>query len=142
MDTIDWSAEIIEHFEPDKNDPRWPTACDRCHEQFRPDDYWQIFCDWIFKISDTGQEMPFRDLPPGAMFNCHWSPQTGPDGIACTVRLPDGTNWNIDGSAHGGGKSTPNAWTRTGTPPNISASPSILTSGYHGWLQNGVLTEC
>ncbi len=35
-------------------------------------------------------------------------------------------------------------WTVTGTPPNISVSPSIKlgTDGHlwHGWLQNGILT--
>lgn len=34
------------------------------------------------------------------------------------------------------------AWTVTGDPPNITVSPSINAVGdYHGWLQNGVLSD-
>lgn len=33
-------------------------------------------------------------------------------------------------------------WTVNGDPPNISVSPSINAVGdYHGWLQNGVLSD-
>lgn len=33
-------------------------------------------------------------------------------------------------------------WTVTGEPPNITVHPSIRhIGGYHGWLQNGVLSD-
>lgn len=58
------------------------------------------------------------------------------------VVLPSGQWWCIDQRAfdgqngwHGEG------WSLTGEIPNITASPSINTHGYHGFLQNGVLTD-
>lgn len=57
----------------------------------------------------------------------------------CVV-LPNGQWWVVDSLAfsaeqghHGEG------WTITGTPPLITATPSISTKGYHGFLENGVL---
>ena len=48
--------------------------------------------------------------------------------------LVDGKCWK-DGKAYGG-------WTVTGDAPNITISPSINIGGnYHGWLQNGVISE-
>jgi hypothetical protein len=43
-------------------------------------------------------------------------------------------------------RTTPNpdraGWTVTGEPPQITVSPSINVVGsYHGWLQNGILSE-
>ena len=33
-------------------------------------------------------------------------------------------------------------WTCTGEPPNVTVHPSINYGGlYHGWLQNGVLSD-
>jgi hypothetical protein len=39
-------------------------------------------------------------------------------------------------------KDNTRGWTITGEPPNLTASPSIDIKGkYHGWLQNGVLSD-
>jgi hypothetical protein len=52
------------------------------------------------------------------------------------VRTPAG-DWWVDGMIEGPG------WQRTGTPPYVSAKPSIIlirgALEYHGWLQDGLL---
>jgi hypothetical protein len=83
-----------------------------------------------------------HDFGPGAMYDATpWTPGTwrGPDGRCWAIVLPPAGRsdfWLIDGEASGGGR-----WTRTGTPPVISVTPSILTPNYHGFLQGGVLTD-
>lgn len=62
---------------------------------------------------------------------------------ALFIQLPDGV-WCIDGLASG--DPTKKGWTVTGEPPLITAQPSINSNpgypdGYHGFLQNGVLTD-
>ena len=83
------------------------------------------------------------------MWYADWMGQNyiGPDGHALVVRTPSG-DWAVDGPSSGGGK-----WTRTGTVPNITVTPSIvmgphkdaegkiLKPGYHGWLRDGALHE-
>jgi hypothetical protein len=146
LDTIDYHEDIIHvQDQPPHDDPRWPAKCEKCDYVFKDDDYWQVFCDWIYRNAETGEELSFRDLPIGAMYHADWYPDDyrGPDGLALTVILPDKTPWTIDGYANPEGQARiPHAWTRTGVPPKISASPSILTKGYHGWLKDGVLTAC
>lgn len=144
-DIIEWHEPIIAVQEgPPRDDPRWPTECDRCGYKFLETDHWQVFTDAIYRNSETGQEFFMRELPVGAMYNSHWLPDhhKGPDGMALTVVLPDRTPWVIDGSAYDNGRAIPKAWTRTGTIPNISVTPSILTPRYHGWLKAGVLHPC
>jgi hypothetical protein len=143
-DIIEYHSDIIEvQDQPPHDDPRWPSKCEKCDYVFTDADNWQIFCDWIYQNTDTGEEVAFRDLPVGAMYDSDWYPPDyrGPDGLALTVILPDKTPWVIDGYASGPPR-VPHAWTRTGIPPKVSASPSILTPGYHGWLKDGVLTDC
>jgi hypothetical protein len=62
---------------------------------------------------------------------------------ALFIQLPDGV-WCMDGLASG--DPTKKGWTVTGEPPNITVAPSINSNrgnrkGYHGFLQNGVLTD-
>lgn len=135
-----------------RGDPRWPTRC-ACGREFDQVDFgrgfggggdaWQVLTHALYRRVDGGAgEWPVRDLPPGAMFDAQWLPWKGPDGLSLSVSLPpdepDGHNhvWHVDGPSSSGGH-----WTRTGTPPNITASPSILTGKYHGFLQGGVLTD-
>lgn len=146
MDVIPLEGDTIhEQPMPPKDDPMWPKGCERCGYPFVDEDRWQVFTDWRFRNTETGEIVNFRELPVGAMYDCHWygKDMRGPDGKALVVILPDRTPWCIDGYAHPKGQEPiPHAWTRTGTPPNVSASPSILTPGYHGWLKDGVLTDC
>jgi hypothetical protein len=51
--------------------------------------------------------------------------------------------WCIDAvSTDGNGNNNNHGWTVLGEVPNITVSPSINFEGYyHGWLQNGLLTD-
>lgn len=113
------------------DDPRWPVAC-ACGRPFAADDEWQHNRHRL-RRTPGGDLVTSRDAPPGAMWTLDWDhAELGPDGHSLYVMLPDGQDWNIDGFAKSGGK-----WTRRGVPPLIVASPSILTSGYHGFLGGG-----
>lgn len=121
------------------DDPRWPSKCDHCGAPFAPSDAWQVFYEGVYARADGAPgEHYLRSLTPGAMYDATWlDHQRGPDGRSLILQLPDGRPWHIDGPSTNG-----NGWTRTGEAPRITARPSILTPGYHGWLTDGVLTSC
>jgi len=57
------------------------------------------------------------------------------------VILPDKILWCIDGCCWSNGEHY-GGWTVTGEAPNITVQPSINIGGaYHGWLQNGVISD-
>jgi hypothetical protein len=120
-------------------DPRWPTHCG-CGYEFLDDDPWQVNQEPIYESADgrTAWTSPAheRQPTPGAMFDTFW--RTGlrkEDGLAISVVCPNGAVWCIDAKASSGGY-----WSRTGTAPNITVTPSIVAGDYHGFLQAGVLT--
>ncbi len=121
------------------SDPRWPVRCD-CGYVFADDDPRQTNQSPLYRAPD-GREYTLRlgDAPPGAMWDAPWFADDwhGPDGRCLTVVLPSGEHWVIDGPSSGNGP----GWTRTGEPPHITVQPSIAARRYHGWLQNGVLTD-
>lgn len=129
-----------------KDDPRWPARCS-CGYTFQPHDYWSYDQEQIYLTPD-GREVGThprlrgsgRLAPAGSMWIAQWVPKndawTGLDGLCLMLMLPDGTEWMIDGPARNGGR-----WTRTGSPPRITARPSIASPGYHGWLTDGVLSD-
>lgn len=123
------------------DDPRWPVAC-ACGQAFAPGDHWQHNLDRLYRDPRDGKLYTTREAPAGAMWFCDWYAKEqgykGPDGRALVVKLPDGTEWLVDGPATN--SKTP--WSRTGEPPMVTARPSILTHGYHGFLTNGRLEEC
>lgn len=137
----------------DKTDSRWPQHC-ACGYEFVPEDDWQLNQEEIYVSTDPARpgEWSSRKLPPGAMFNAWWcggdrdnptKPSPGGDGIWLAVALPPNggdDTWIVDGKASN--NPSPVGWHRTGTVPNITANPSILTPRYHGWLRDGVLVEC
>ena len=147
---LTYSSEgYIESVSPSryKGDERWPTRCS-CGYEFIDSDRWQVLGRRLYE-NDSGErrilDIPWRaeaGVPtwePGAMFDAYWLDKwgEGPDGLHLSVLLPpDGHVWHVDGPSSSGG-----GWTRSGTPPAITASPSILTPRYHGFLQNGVLTD-
>jgi hypothetical protein len=54
------------------------------------------------------------------------------------VVLPPCWPWVVDEKASTGDS----GWTVTGELPNITVTPSINAEGvYHGWIQNGVVTD-
>ena len=73
----------------------------------------------------------------------HWASKRPPLDIA----LPSSEGWGyvqhcIDMRTISNGVPNENGWVVTGEPENITVSPSINLVGiYHGWLQNGVLSE-
>lgn len=127
-----------ESLAPPHDDPRWPRACD-CGYVFDDADHWQLFGLLLYRrVDGTGELFTDRDAPPGAMWNADWllPAYAGPDGKSLMVQTPGGP-WAIDSGAKGGGR-----WTRTGDAPRITARPSILMPGYHGFLTDGVLEDC
>lgn len=110
------------------------------------------------QLKDT---QPDGRLPIGTMWYHHEGPPAGtvrePNAFlsveyyrdhlgkrpALWVRLPNRDDFCLDsvsrdGRADGSGR----GWTVTGDAPNVTVSPSINDVGYyHGWLQNGVLSE-
>jgi hypothetical protein len=127
---------------PARDDPRWPTKCDKCEYIFAETDEWQVFIESIYKREDTGEEFTLRAAPPGAVWECPWYGKTGPDGHCYCVMTPGG-EWLPDLPSKQG---TP--WTRTGVAPKITCRPSILITDhkgvekYHGFLTDGVLVSC
>jgi hypothetical protein len=101
----------------------------------------------LWRRIDNGEIAFFHQFPAGAMYYASWHPEwPGPDGKCLAVRLPDGSDWNIDGPTYKDGKQGDRVWKRTGTPPDVTVTPSIdikdgLTGGsrYHGVLTSGVL---
>lgn len=152
-----WEDEEVPH-----DNPLWPVECDKgCGYRFTEEDDWQQWSSRLWRRTDSGyylllhQNLVHPDYVlagAGAMWDAKWMGRSGPDGICLTVRCPrgDGTpgwlnDWMVDSPPSGGG--TP--WSRTGDPrqANVTASPSIAigipgTPGYyHGFLQNGLLTN-
>lgn len=118
-------------------------------------------CGRTVFVTEDGQEIAFQDMLPGTMFyvptdadmtQWPWY-NTTPGHLSdyyhqhnagrrpLFVVLPgkelfliDGQCWK-DGRRYGG-------WEVSGEPPNITVSPSINIGGiYHGWLQNGVISD-
>jgi hypothetical protein len=121
----------------EKQDPRWPAACG-CGYAFRPEDAWQLNRTGLYLRVGTDQLHTISDAPAGAMYDAWWygDNRKGPDGKSLVLKTPEG-DWWIDGPANNGP-----GWTRTGTPPLITCTPSIGIGNpqrLHGWLRNGVL---
>ena len=129
----------------DHSDPRWPTRCP-CGYEFQDSDHWQHNLSRMHERSDNGPATTLGNAPPGAMWWADWMPESyrGPDGHTLCVRVIANRDWLPDAKDKSG-----KAWTRTGTPPNVTAKPSIGMYGpdgkgyaYHGFLTAGVLIEC
>lgn len=121
-------------------DPRWPMACG-CGHVFLDEDHWSRDVRRLYRRSDTGELVTLHNPPVGAMWFAPWHEDNykGPDGQCLVVQTPSG-DWVIDGRSSKG-----EGWTRTGTPPLVTAKPSIFMNppdGYHGHLTNGQLVEC
>lgn len=128
------------------DDVRWPKACAGCGREFEDGDQWQLNDNRVCRLPD-GTEFVFwgsfgRSAPPGTMLRAEWYDEFSdhPDGIeSWIISLPDGGEWITSQRASGGGY-----WTVTGTPPLITASPSVWHNspkGWHGWVRNGELVD-
>lgn len=99
----------------------------------------------VFRRTDTGETFVLGRAPIGAMYYADWLSDRGPDGHCLIVITPYGP-WNVDSEYQ---IPVPGRWMRTGTPPKVSATPSIgqghRADGswtYHAWLRDGVLVPC
>lgn len=123
------------------DDPRWPAAC-ACGYQFTEADKRQICAHGLYRRIDTGGVLTWDTAPAGAIREASWWPDTGADGKGWCVRLPDGSDWLTEGKANNCGcpdEPAHRCWTRSGTSPRLTVSPSIATSRWHGYLKDGCL---
>ncbi len=138
--------------DPPRRDPRWPAAC-TCGYMFRDADEWQVSQELIYRRADNGEPVSIHDDVPGMMWDAWWMGDhwRGADGVSLVVKLPGNHDWPIDGPSFADGKiKNDRGWSRSGTPPLVTARPSIRVPGrkqgepdrYHGWLTNGVLAPC
>lgn len=123
----------------DKLHIRWPVAC-ACGYLFKEGDHWQWNQHRLYRTPGTQFLFTLRDAPVGAMWFCDWTGWNGPDGHSLCLQTPGG-EWCIDGPSTNGNRTRGPCWTRTGTPPLVTAAPSILMTSFHGWLRNGVLSD-
>jgi hypothetical protein len=137
-DASKWGGPVRPELAHD--DPRWPTHCS-CGHPFTPGDIRQHQWEILLRRSDNGELVTLDRAPVGAMWFADWYAFKGPDGRCLVVRTPAG-DWIVDSPSSN--SRTP--WTRTGTPPFVTATPSILFDpernggcGYHGWLRDGKL---
>lgn len=132
-----------------KADPRWPKAC-ACGYEFKPDDPWQHNVHRHFVDKVSGSRYQLASAPPGAMWNADWLhrfDRSTADGIWLCVRLPNGADWLVDGPSRNSDGTLGPGWQRTGVPPKVTVRPSIWAgqgrpNAWHGYLTDGVLTEC
>jgi hypothetical protein len=134
------------------DDPRWPASYP-CGCPVQPSDSRQACWEHIWRDAQGREFIIDMDLPnlpiapPGAMWRSPWYENIqgwgGPDGHVYTVRTPGG-DWVVDAPPSNGSR-----WTRTGTPPILTVTPSILAGRgkngawlYHGFLTNGFLVPC
>lgn len=140
-------GDLQNGLEPAFGPALWPVHCDSCAYEFTAADIRleQVFKEALYRRSDNSQLTTVRQAPVGAMWYAPWltgmraSPvhkdQRG-NGPHLCLKTPSG-DWDIDAPSLNG-----NGWDRSGTPPAVTANPSILfTGGYHGWLREGILTE-
>lgn len=142
------AEEICYGLRVPKNDPQWPLQCG-CGYVFQQWDEWQFVAHRLYRRIGTDDLLPLHKATPGAMWYADWMTSSnpgrpgtlwhGPDGRCLVVQTPGG-EWVIDGpSQHVRNKP---AWLRTGAPPDVTATPSIICGKYHGWLTEGWLIEC
>jgi len=130
---------------PQIPDEEWPDRCDACGYWFPDDVARQITTCRVYRRADDGSLTTLRTAPAGAVWRAEWLEprRAGPDGRAYVVRLPDGTDWMVDGPSYDerGEEAALHGWTRTGEAPRFTVRPSILIhrTGWHGYLTNGVL---
>lgn len=105
---------------------------------------------WNIKLVDPndGKKPAIGDMWPcdywpenwlSTYFDEHWKGKRMP----MMVQLPSGP-FCIDMCTMSNGNPHPqrHGWVVTGDPPLVTLSPSINIMGsYHGWIQNGVITD-
>jgi hypothetical protein len=94
----------------------------------------------LFYTLPDGREVKFNELPVGAMWHSSQQPEGTyyhHDEPSICVVLPGRVIWQMNGPGTNGFR-----WSVSGEMPNVTASPSINFNGiYHGFVQNGVVTD-
>lgn len=120
----------------------------------------------IMRNLASGEEMSSRDLPVGACWDCNkpadgrevrrYLYPVGPDGLSIACRLPDGSDWHIDGRASNctmKDDKQHRCWVRHGTIGEAlhvdkngltcaAGAGSIAVPNFHGFLHAGELYDC
>ena len=141
-------------------DRRVQMCCSGCGMVFKADEAeaWSSHAKWWYRNPKTGKEGSgsYQVASPGAMYECPWLDEEDHRAdllsefyvrdwagkrLPLAVVLPDYSHWVVDqkSTIRGSNQFGP-GWTITGDAPNLTASPSIDTGTYHGFLQNGILT--
>lgn len=112
-----------------------PIQCKMINaDEIRPKDRKQgdmFYADWLVD-ENTGKVHGISK-----QYEKDWKGKRPP----IVVILPDNTSFMVD-SCYMGDLEKQEGWIVTGEAPNITVSPSINCIGhYHGWLQNGVLSD-
>ena len=98
-------------------------------DHLQPGDMWEV--NRTYWEHDR-EHLHRNDLSPE-----YWRDNAAKRPPLCVV-LPSGDWFYVDSKCSG----EDHGWTVTGDPPLITVSPSINAIGsYHGWLQNGVLSD-
>lgn len=138
------------------DDGRWPTQC-ACGYHFHEHDEWQANYRDIYRNQEGTWEGTLRNLPPGAVYDAHWYPESYKvNGQYLVVVCPDGWKWEVDSMASNCDKRDDKihkCWVRHGRAEDgtlhvdkngitcNAGAGSILTPNYHGFLRHGILTE-
>ena len=102
-------------------------------DELQPGDMW--FCPWYIEGESKKDHLRWLDQGHGFLSR-EYVTQRWDKRPPLILRLPDGTDWLVDGLSTSGG-----GWDISGEAPNITARPSIQSPGFHGWLTNGVLSD-
>lgn len=112
------------------------------YRAIKPGTAW--YTPWLFDPNDPAEagrrQMALERIAngtfKGTMLSKHywldWSDKRSPICVMC----PNGSMWIIDQVSTNG-----EGWKITGEGLNITASPSIVVPGYHGWLRDGEFTD-
>lgn len=76
-----------------------------------------------------------RDSPNASFLSIHYWRDWADKRPPIAVVGPNGEEWGIDRKSSNG-----DGWRVTGMLPNITCEPSIVLTGYHGYLRNGEFT--
>lgn len=164
----DQSGCIVAQPQLPSDDPHWPDFCDACGKVFDDSAERQIHLEIIYRRDDDpSQEWELDEIPPGGCWDATWHHDVeqwcGADGKSLHVRLPDSSDWGLDGHASNcsrpGEKKLHKCWCRHGVPGQLSfhvdkkpeegqqtcdaGGGSIKgNNGYHGFLWHGKLVPC
>lgn len=119
---------------------------------------------WVCRLIEWSPTMTWDDLKVGDMFwaplcpedehDLHWPfvlarrsrlsdyyKQHNDNRLPLMVVLPGRALFCVDGKCRNS-QGFYGGWTVTGGPPDLTVSPSINLGGiYHGWLQNGIISD-